>query len=165
MANEQASAPPLRRVVTGHDANDVAKVMLDGPAGHARRPNAGMWTRMLWCTDATPADIAAGETFEDMGTRTLGIAPPLNGSRLSVLDFEPGNAPFMHRTETIDYVIVLEGELDMDMDDSTVKLKAGDVVVQRGTNHSWVNRGTRPARAAFVLIDAKPLGIGKPVGR
>ena len=71
----------------------------------------------------------------------------------------------MHRTETIDYVIVMQGELDMDMDDSTVRLKAGDVMVQRGTNHSWVNRGTEVARAAFVLIDAKPLGIGHPILR
>ena len=69
----------------------------------------------------------------------------------------------MHRTETIDYVIVLAGELEMRMDDSTVKLKAGDVLVQRGTNHAWINRGTEPARVAFILIDAKPLGIGHPV--
>jgi quercetin dioxygenase-like cupin family protein len=68
----------------------------------------------------------------------------------------------MHRTETLDYAIVLVGEVDMEMDDSKVTLKAGDVVVQRGTNHSWVNRGTEPARIAFVLIDAKPLGIGNP---
>ena len=69
----------------------------------------------------------------------------------------------MHRTETIDYVIVLAGELEMRMDDSTVKLKAGDVLVQRGTNHAWINRGAEPARVAFILIDAKPLGIGHPV--
>src|SRR5262249_12836796 len=107
--------------------------------------------------------ISVGENFEDMGTRTLGIAPPANGTRLAVIDFAPGNAPFMHRTETVDYVIVISGEIDMDMDQSTVKLKAGDILVQRGTNHSWVNRSAQPARAAFVLIDAKPLGIGKPV--
>ena len=69
----------------------------------------------------------------------------------------------MHRTETIDYVIVLAGELEMRMDDSTVKLKAGDVLVQRGTNHAWINRGPEPARVAFVLIDATPLGVGHPV--
>jgi uncharacterized cupin superfamily protein len=68
----------------------------------------------------------------------------------------------MHRTETIDYAIVLAGEIDMDMDDSTVKLKAGDVVIQRGTSHAWVNRSSQSARIAFVLIDAKPLGIGHP---
>ena len=82
-----------------------------------------------------------------------------------MITFPPGNPGRMHRTETIDYVIVMQGELDMDMDDSTVKLKAGDVMVQRGTNHAWVNRGTEVARAAFVLIDAKPLGIGHPIVR
>jgi quercetin dioxygenase-like cupin family protein len=69
----------------------------------------------------------------------------------------------MHRTETIDYVIVLEGEIEMDMDRSTVRLKAGDVMVQRGTNHAWANRGSTRARVAFVLIDAEPIGIGQPV--
>ena len=57
----------------------------------------------------------------------------------------------------------MEGEIDMDMDDSTVKLKAGDIMVQRGTNHAWANRSNKMARVAFVLVDAKPLGIGKPV--
>ena len=69
----------------------------------------------------------------------------------------------MHRTETIDYVIVIEGEIEMDMDASTVKLKAGDILVQRGTNHAWANRSGKPARVAFVLVDGKPLGIGNPV--
>ena len=71
----------------------------------------------------------------------------------------------MHRTETIDYVVVISGEIDMDMDDSTVKLKAGDVLVQRATHHAWVNRSKEPARVAFVLIDSKPLGIGHPIVR
>ncbi len=106
-----------------------------------------------------------GETIEDAGQRKLGTPPPPNGTRFAVIDFPPGNKPSMHRTETIDYVIVLAGEIDMDMDDSTVTLKAGDVMVQRGTNHSWVNRGNAPARVAFVLIDAKPLGIGHAVAR
>ena len=71
----------------------------------------------------------------------------------------------MHRTDTVDYVIVLSGEIEMRLDDSSVRLKAGDVVVQRGTNHAWVNVGTASARVAFVLVDARPLGIGRPVGR
>jgi quercetin dioxygenase-like cupin family protein len=71
----------------------------------------------------------------------------------------------MHRTETIDYVIVITGEVEMDLDDSTVTLRAGDVMVQRGTNHAWVNRTDKLARIAFVLIDAEPLGIGHPVER
>jgi quercetin dioxygenase-like cupin family protein len=98
-----------------------------------------------------------------MGARILGTAPPPNGTRFTVNDIPPGNTAIMHRTETIDYVIVLAGEVEMDMDDSTVKLKAGDVMVQRGTYHAWANRGTEPARIAFILIDAKPLGIGQPI--
>ena len=69
----------------------------------------------------------------------------------------------MHRTETIDYVIVMEGEIEMDMDASSVKLKAGDIMIQRGTNHAWANRSGKRARVAFVLVDAEPLGIGTPV--
>ena len=80
-----------------------------------------------------------------------------------MIEFPPGVVSAMHRTETVDYVIVIEGEIDMDMDDSTVKLHQGDVMVQRGTNHAWVNRSDRKSRVAFVLIDAEPLGIGHPV--
>ena len=69
----------------------------------------------------------------------------------------------MHRTESVDYVLCLAGEIDMDMDRSSVTMKAGEIMVQRGTNHSWVNRSSAPARVAFVLLDAKPLGIGSPV--
>jgi quercetin dioxygenase-like cupin family protein len=118
---------------------------------------------LVWTTDAAPADISVGETVEDLGARIIGTAPPANGTRFAVIDFPPGNSGRMHRTETIDYVIVISGEIDMDMDQSTVKLKAGDIMVQRGTNHSWVNRGKERARLAFVLIDAKPLGIGHAI--
>lgn len=154
---------PLRRVVTGHDANNVAKVIMDGAPTNARHGAAGNVSTLIWCSDRTPADIAIGEDIEDMGARKLGTAPPPNGSRVTVIDFPPGNKPAMHRTETIDYVFVLAGEIDMDMDASTVKLNAGDVMVQRGTNHSWVNRSDKPARLAFVLVDAVPLGIGHAV--
>jgi mannose-6-phosphate isomerase-like protein (cupin superfamily) len=61
--------------------------------------------------------------------------------------------------------VVLAGEIDMDMDDSTVKLKTGDVMIQCGTNHAWANRGSEPARLALVLLDAQPLGIGHPIVR
>ena len=163
MANDTSNIPPIRRVVTGHDAKNVAKVILDAPATNAKFPGPGMVSTMIWCTDHAPADISVGEKVEDMGARIIGTAPPAKGSRFAVIDFPPGNKPHMHRTETIDYVIVIEGEIDMDMDDSTVTLKAGDVMVQRGTNHAWANRGDKRARVAFVLIDAEPLGIGSPV--
>ena len=160
---EKPNYPPIRRVVTGHDAKHVAKVILDGPAMNAKYPDAATVSTLIWTTDAAPADISVGEKVEDLGARILGTAPPANGTRFAVIDFPPGNTGRMHRTETIDYVIVISGEIDMDMDQSTVKLKAGDVMVQRGTNHSWVNRGKERARLAFVLVDAKPLGIGHAV--
>ena len=155
--------PPLRRIVTGHDANNVAKVLIDGAPTNARHGGAGNVSTLIWCTEGAPADISIGEDIEDMGARKLGTAPPKHGTRVTVIDFPPGNNPAMHRTETIDYVFVLHGEIDMDMDASTVKLNAGDVMVQRGTNHSWVNRSDKPARLAFVLVDGEPLGIGHAV--
>src|SRR6266571_2569126 len=163
MTNETEGHPPIRRVVTGHDANHTAKVLVDAPATNKRISKSGGVSTLIWCTDRTPADISVGENVEDMGARILGTAPPANGTRFTVNDIPPGNTPIMHRTETLDYVIVLSGEIDMESDDSTVKLKAGDIVVQRGTNHAWINRGTEVARIAFILVDAKPLGIGHPV--
>src|SRR5260370_22778009 len=98
-----------------------------------------------------------------MGARVLGTPPPPNGTRFAVNDIPPGRTGSMHRTETIDYVIVLAGELEMQMDDSTVNLKAGDVLVQPRTKHAWINRGPNPARGPIILIDPKPLWIGPPV--
>lgn len=163
MVHEKPTYPPIRRIVTGHDANKTAKVIKDGPAANAKYPGLGVVSTLIWCTDASPADIRAGQDVEDMGARIIGTAPPKNGTRFAVIDFPPGNPAVTHRTETVDYVIVISGEIDMDMDDSTVKLKAGDVMVQRGTNHAWVNRGSDRARLAFVLIDAQPLGFGHAI--
>jgi quercetin dioxygenase-like cupin family protein len=163
MTNDKPNYPPIRRVVTGHDANNVAKVVIDEPATNVKNPDSGVRSTLMWITDQNPADIAVGEPIEDMGARIVGTPPPANGTRFCVIDFPPGNHPHMHRTETVDYVIVIEGEIEMDMDDSTVKLKSGDIMIQRGTNHAWANRGKTRARVAFVLIDAEPLGIGKPV--
>ena len=155
--------PLIRRVVTGHDSKNVAKVMLDAPATNAKFPQPGMVSTMMWCTDSAPCRMPIGEKFEDMGARIIGTPPPPRGTRFAVIDFPPGNQPVMHRTETIDYVIVIEGEIEQDMDDSTVKLKAGDIMIQRGTNHARANRSGKRARVAFVLVDAEPLGIGAPV--
>lgn len=154
---------PIRRVVTGHGDDNVAKVIIDGTATNERRSPAGLVSTLLWCTDATPCDMPVGEHAEDMGARKLGTPPPPNGTRFTVIDFPPGAPATMHRTETIDYVVVLSGEIDMDMDDSTVHLKAGDILIQRGTNHAWANRGSETCRLAVVLVDAKPLGIGHAV--
>ena len=155
--------PAIRRIVTGHAAaTSAAKVIIDAPATNTKTPRAGVASTLMWCTDEMPADIAVGETIEDMGARILGTPPPENGSRFIVMEFAPGVASDMHRTETIDYIAVLSGEIAMDLDEGSVTLRAGDVMVQRGTNHAWVNRGSAPARLAIVLLDAKPLGIGHP---
>jgi quercetin dioxygenase-like cupin family protein len=162
MTEQTPDYPPIRRIITGHEG-DVAKVLIDAPASNAKFPSPGTVSTLIWCTDGAPATIPAGTEIEDMGARILGTAPPAKGTRFAVIDFSPGNKPHMHRTETVDYVICLEGEIDMDMDESTVTMRAGDIMVQRGTNHAWANRGTSRARVAFVLIDAEPLGVGKPV--
>jgi quercetin dioxygenase-like cupin family protein len=155
----------MRRIITGHDADGKAIVLIDGEPANKRTSPAGNTSTLMWCTDAMPADIAVGESAEDMGARILGTPPPPNGTRFTVNEFIPGAKATMHRTESIDYVIIISGTIDMDLDDSTVTMKAGDIMVQRGTNHAWVNRGTESAFVAFVLIDAQPLGIGHAVSR
>ena len=155
--------PAIRRIVTGHDTNGVAKVLIDGVATNAKNPSPGTVSTLIWCTDKSPATVPVGSDVEDMGARVIGTAPPAKGTRFAIIDFPPGNKPFMHRTESVDYVICLEGEIEMDMDDSTVKMKAGDILIQRGTNHAWANRSKARARIAFVLIDAEPLGIGHAI--
>jgi naringenin degradation protein FdeH len=163
--SDETGFAPVRRVVTGHDGRGAAKIMSDAPAANVRRSKSGGRSTLVWCTDRAPADIPAGYGFEDMGARVLGTPPPANGTRFTINDIPPGRTGPMHRTDTVDYVIVLSGELEMRLDEGSVRLKAGDVVVQRGTNHAWINHGPAPARVAFVLVDAVPLGIGTPVAR
>ena len=111
-----------------------------------------------------PIEMPIGEVgqIEDCGQRKLPTQPPPNGTRFIVMEFDPGAKGTMHRTETVDYISCLEGEIEMDMDDTTVTLRAGDVMVQRGTNHAWINRSNARARLSIVLVDARPLGIGHP---
>ena len=161
--NGEIPNPKIRRIVTGHDADGVAQVMTDDLATNANRAGNGAVSTLIWCTDGTPADVPIGADFEDMGARIVGTQPPPHGSRFAVIEFPPDAPTRMHRTESVDYVICLAGEIDMDMDDSTVTMKTGDVMVQRATNHAWVNRSAAPARVAFVLLDATPLGIGRAV--
>ncbi len=167
-----------RRVITGHDSHGKAVVIEDGSAPNVKVRKAGNLTStLLWITDETPALL---EPDVDPSLRETGVAPPAGGSILRIVDFPPAHeagqvdnaamlsemglsahpdAPgprhaSMHRTRSIDYAIVLEGEIDMLLDDSEVHLKAGDVLIQKATNHAWVNRADKPCRIAFVLIDA-----------
>jgi quercetin dioxygenase-like cupin family protein len=107
-----------------------------------------------------PADIAVGDDIEDMGLRTLGRMPPPGGTRFAIIDLPPQCRGQTHRTDSIDYVIIMSGEIDMVSDTSTVHLKAGDVVVQRGANHAWINSTDDWVRLSLIKIDAKPLDIG-----
>jgi mannose-6-phosphate isomerase-like protein (cupin superfamily) len=169
----------IRRVVTVVDGDGKAVVLLDGDNPHTTvRANRNTVSRLLWTTDRSPAAVS-GTT--DRAAVNVGIAPPAGGSIFRIVEFPPitpeierldrdhmqselaphapkrglpPRHPLMHRTRTVDYAIVMEGEIDMLLDDSEIHLKAGDVLIQQGTNHAWVNRGTAPCRIAFVLIDA-----------
>jgi quercetin dioxygenase-like cupin family protein len=157
------TAPSIRRVVTGHASNGSAQVLWDGRATNAKHSATGAVSTLIWSSDECPADISAGEGVEDYGARITGTPPPSRGSRFAVIEFPPGTRGAMHRTDSLDYIVVLSGTIDMALDEGTVTLNAGDVMVQRGTNHSWINRSSAAARIAVILLDGKPLGIGAPV--
>lgn len=142
----------IRRVVTGHDADGKAVVRIDDRGAHvgSRRPN--MSRQLIWTTNDLPVSFI--EDGEDKGAREIGTTIK-NGSVFRVIEYAPGVAPRNHRTDSIDYAVVMSGEIDMEMDGTVVHLKAGDVLVQRGTIHNWVNRGTDPCVIAFVLISAE----------
>jgi quercetin dioxygenase-like cupin family protein len=113
----------------------------------------------VWTTEGFPVDNT-GE--EDAGLRKTGTTLD-NGTVFRILELAPGVTPRNHRTDSIDYAVVMSGEVDMELDDTKVHLKAGDVLVQRGTIHNWVNHGTEPCVIAFVLIAAKPVTVGDKV--
>ena len=157
---------PIRRVVTGHDEHGVVKVLWDSAATNVRSASHGSQSTLMWCSDTMPLEMPLGDAIEDMGNRILGTPPPPNGTRFTINDIPPGHPGRIHRTETVDYALILAGEIDMEVDNGErISLNPGDVVIQRGTNHSWINRGTTWGRIAFILIDAVPLGIGHPLPR
>ena len=172
--------PPIRRIVTGHDAQGRACIVEDAPAAAVRtvpeRP--GYRAVNVWRTTSCPVEINS----TDSTANHQGILPPKNGSILRIIDFPPEPAdpaerdrriratfggiyqdathdgrkhPGMHKTDTVDYAICLEGEIWSVMDEGETLMRAGDVLIQRGTNHAWANRSKKTARIAFVLIDGK----------
>jgi quercetin dioxygenase-like cupin family protein len=145
----------VRRVVTGHDANGRAVVKIDEVSKNVASNRPGATAYVIWTTESFPVNNAGDgdEALRKVGTTLK------NGTVFRVIEFAPGVAPRNHRTDSIDYAVVLSGEIDMEMEDSVVHLKAGDVLVQRGTIHNWVNRGTQPCVIAFVLIDATPVEV------
>jgi hypothetical protein len=183
-AKETSMGKAVRRVVTGHDAAGRSIIQEDGrpPRVVTLGGESGTTFHELWSTSAAPAPIdrASGEPPEP----GIALLPPANGTRIRILDVPPddgtlaalpreavralfeaigaGHAlaedpphPLMHRTETIDYGIMLEGELVLILDEGETIVRAGDVIVQRGTSHAWANRSGASARIAFVLIDGR----------
>ena len=167
----------IRRIVAGHDKTGKAIIQFDSEASNVHKPTSSIETTLLWVTDKTPVN---NESCADTADQEIGIPPPPNGSIFRVVEFGPESSeggpdereylssvgatqhegarhPGMHKTHSIDYAIIMSGEIDMLVDDDEVHVKAGDVVVQRGNNHAWVNRGTKPCKIAFVLIDSDPI--------
>jgi quercetin dioxygenase-like cupin family protein len=146
----------VRRVITGHDATGKAIVKIDEVATHTFVGRPGATGLNVWTTEGFPT---SNDGVDDAGLRKVGTTLP-GGTIFRILEFAPGLAPRNHRTDSIDYIVVLSGEIDMELDDTVVHLKAGDVMVQRGTIHNWVNRGTAPCVLAVILIAAKSVEAG-----
>jgi quercetin dioxygenase-like cupin family protein len=146
-----------RRVVTTHDAAGRAAVLIDDICPHETSNRPGMTICNLWSTSELPVDnLEAGDTGGSVrGTVVEG------GSVFRLIEFRPGVAPRVHATQTIDYAVVISGEIDMELEPGEeVKLRAGDVLVQRGTVHNWNNRSNQPCLMAFVMLAAAPVVIG-----
>ena len=179
------SLRPIRRVVTGHDADGQAIIAADGRLPTVVELSAvpGTIFHEVWSTQGSPARIDNGP---DPSTGPIQLPPPRHGTRIRFVDIPPdtenllrqgtekmkdafqqiGDAgastvktgsphPLMHRTETIDYGIVIAGEITLLLDKGETLLKEGDVVIQRGTNHAWANRTGKPCRMLFILVDGK----------
>jgi mannose-6-phosphate isomerase-like protein (cupin superfamily) len=172
-------ASDIRRVVVGLDADNKSVVMFDNRMPLQAGPY-GLQSTNLWITNSYPI----GFSFkDDTASIPVGVSPLDNGTKFRVVEFPPLDAateakmepgflmkavgpvapakgrsvthPLMHRTRSVDYAVVLSGEIDMMLDDATVHLKPGDTIVQQATNHAWVNHGTETCRILFVLMDSK----------
>jgi len=150
----------IRRVVTGHDKNGRAIVSIDENVKNVAQTRPGAEAAVIWTSEGFPVD---NDGSADGSARNIGTATLDNGTVFRVVSFGPGVSPRNHRTDSLDYAVIMSGEIDMELDGSTTHLKAGDVIVQRGTVHNWVNRGTAPCVIAFVLIAAKPVEVGGKV--
>ena len=148
------SLSELRRVVTGHDDKGRAKVLIDETVQNVFSPRPGAAYSVIWSTEDQPI---SNDGNADPSRKTIPTSID-NGTVFRIVQYEPGVSPRVHRTDSIDYAVVISGEIDMELDDGVVvHLKAGNVLVQRGTIHNWVNRGTVPCRIAFSLIAARPV--------
>jgi len=176
----QQALPPVRRVLTGHDASGTATIIEDSlaPAVRTVAERPGYRVTNLWSTHGSPAPINDTDRVAELS----GVMPPPKGTVVRIIDYppeskdpaererafkaafthlfadaqhapKPGQHPGMHKTESVDYAIVMAGEIVAIMEDKETVLRAGDVLVQRGTNHAWANKSDGYARICFVLID------------
>ena len=146
----------IRRVVTGHDDRGRAKVLIDETVKNVASQRPGALYSVIWSTEDFPVN---NDGDVDPSGKKIGTTVS-NGTVFRVVSFGPGVAPRNHRTDSIDYAVVMSGEIDMELDIGKVHLKAGDVLVQRGTIHNWVNTGTEPCIIAFTLVSAKSVTAG-----
>lgn len=180
--SETSLLPPVRRIVTGTDRHGRSYIAEDGvsPATRTMAERPGYRNNNIWRTVGSPAPLDAPDSVLEQ----RGVLPPAGGTILRVVDIPPEardpevrrrqseavfaqmfadarhdprsqRHPGMHVTNTIDYAILLKGELVAIMDEGETVMHAGDILVQRGTNHAWANRSNEIARIAFVLVDAK----------
>lgn len=156
---ENIMAINFRRVVTGHDADGKAIVVYDGAADNVVSGRPGQSASVVWQTSEFPSN--------NNGTSDVALTPVKtvnpSGTVFRVVEYGPGVAGRVHRTDSVDYATVLSGEIVMEMDGTEVHLRAGDCLVQRGTVHNWVNRGTVPCVISFVLVAAEPAVAGGKV--
>jgi quercetin dioxygenase-like cupin family protein len=141
----------IRRVVTTHDADGKAVVAIDEISRDVVTYRPGATITNVWSTAGFPVD----NTGTADGAKEIAATTRDDGTVFRVIEYAPGVAPRNHRTNSIDYAVVLSGEIDMEMDGQVITLRAGDVLVQRGTIHDWINRYDKPCVIAFVLIDAR----------
>ena len=177
---------PIRRIVTGHNAQGRSMIVSDAPSPHVITlpGRADFALTDLWVSDGAPASNAGSA---DAAKRRMSLEPPIDGTIFRIVEFPPDAAgggfdrgaaframgashtmdpdasrhPAMHRTDTVDYAIVLSGEIWALMDEGETLMRAGDILVQRGTNHAWANRSQRNARICFVLLDGSRQGKGR----
>lgn len=142
-----------RRVVTGHDERGKSVFLHDGepPVASTAPDGAGFFE--IWSTSGAPAPVAATEP--DPAAGPVVVPPPANGTKIRFNSFPPGTVSPVHRTQSVDYGIVIDGEVVLVLDDSETTLKAGDIAIQRGTSHRWENRTESVSRMVFVLVDGQ----------
>jgi mannose-6-phosphate isomerase-like protein (cupin superfamily) len=176
----------VRRVLTGHDQDGKSTIIADGLAPNVKEMPSfpGLALTDLWETTSAPAD---NDGHADAAARPIHLEPPEDGTIFRIVEFPPDSTrpqasdgregfkaigaahaqdkhssdPMMHKTSTIDYIVVLKGEIYAVLEKGETLLRPGDVFVQRGTNHSWSVRGSEPCIIAVVLVNAKPVSAGK----